>query len=493
MIKIFFAMITMFWILGISQGYVLQGSQDMIEIEAQFTIRNRLDISAMMKLAGYTERGDFLMEMERATGDRDWDRNVEKGQTFIIPSMHKPERQFNEDGINYREMMSLNPPPDNETEPEVNSIIAKDELDALKKELERLKQVEKQHKQKHMGDMYVVGEEYKPTYESTVNRIKERGYVVCGTYADTPGVSEEFLKRHDDQPPGWYGFDIDICRAFAVALFLDKTKIKFITINGRTRFERLFDGSIDILSATTTWTFSRDVDWRIEFLPTVFYDGQGFIVRKNLGVKSAKDMMNARVCFNTGSTAAQNIRDFFDKWQITFVPVAIPPTDSPKLYYLDNDCDMYGTDMSALAGHKARFQHPERHIILPEIISKEPLGPAIKYGDQRWSDITRWTVNVLFLAEELGITSQNVEDYIENIDPVIQRFMGERNGNTPETDNLGAKLGLAPNWSIEIIRQIGNYEEIYERHVGPNTDLGLKRGYNKLYTDGGLLYAPPLK
>ena len=168
------------------------------------------------------------------------------------------------------------------------------------------------------------------------------------------------------------------------------------------------------------------------------------------------------------------------------------PTDSPKLYYLDNDCDMYGTDMSALAGHKARFQYPERHIILPEIISKEPLGPAIKYGDQRWSDITRWTVNVLFLAEELGITSQNVEDYIENIDPVIQRFMGERNGNTPETDNLGAKLGLAPNWSIEIIRQIGNYEEIYERHVGPNTDLGLKRGYNKLYTEGGLLYAPPL-
>ena len=493
MIKIFFAMITMFWILGISQGYVLQGSQDMIEIEAQFTIRNRLDIDAMMKLAGYTERGDFLTAMEKATGDRNWDRNVEKGQTFVIRSMHKPERQFNEDGINYREMMSLNPPPDNETEPEINSIIAKDELDALKKELERLKQVEKQHKQKHMGDMYVVGEEYKPTYESTVNRIKKRGYVVCGTYADTPGFSEEFLKRHDDQPPGWYGFDIDICRAFAVALFLDKTKIKFVTINGRTRFERLFDGSIDILSATTTWTFSRDVDWRIEFLPTVFYDGQGFMVRKNLGVKSAKDMMNARVCFNTGSTAAQNIRDFFDKWQITFVPVAIPPTDSPKLYYLDNDCDMYGTDMSALAGHKARFQYPERHVILPEIISKEPLGPAVKYGDQRWADITRWTVNVLFLAEELGITSQNVEDYIENIDPVIQRFMGERNGNTPETDNLGAKLGLAPNWSIEIIKQIGNYEEIYEKHVGPNTDLGLKRGYNKLYTDGGLLYAPPLK
>ena len=493
MIKIFFAMITMFWILGISQGYVLQGSE-MIEIEAQFTIRNRLDIYAMMKLAGYTQRGDFLTEMEKSTGDRDWDRNVEKGQTFIIPSQHKPERQFNEAGINYREMMSLNPSPDNKTEPEINSIIAKDELDALKKELDRLKKVEQQHKMKHMSESYVVGDEYKPSFSSTVDRVKARGYVVCGTYADTPGFSEEFLQRNDGRDPGWDGFDVDICRAFAVALFLDKTKIKFIPINGRTRFERLFDGSIDILSATTTWTFSRDVDWRIEFLPTVFYDGQGFIVRKNLGVKSAKDMMNARVCYNTGSTAAQNIRDFFDKWQINFVPVAVPPTDSPKMYYLDNDCDMYGTDMSALAGHKARFQYPERHIILPEIISKEPLGPAVKYGDQLWSDITRWTVNVLFIAEELGITSQNIDDYMENIDPVIQRFMGERNGgNTPETDNLGIKLGLSSNWSIEIIRQIGNYEEIYEKHVGPNTDLGLKRGYNKLYTDGGLLYAPPLK
>jgi len=493
MIKIFFAMITMFWILGISQGYVLQGSE-MIEIEAQFTIRNRLDIDAMMKLAGYTQRGDFLTEMEKSTGDRDWDRNVEKGQTFIIPSQHKPERQFNEAGINYREMMSLNPSPDNKTEPEINSIIAKDELDALKKELDRLKKVEQQHKMKHMSESYVVGDEYKPSFSSTVDRVKARGYVVCGTYADTPGFSEEFLQRNDGRNPGWDGFDVDICRAFAVALFLDKTKIKFIPINGRTRFERLFDGSIDILSATTTWTFSRDVDWRIEFLPTVFYDGQGFMVRKNLGVKSAKDMMNARVCYNTGSTAAQNINDFFDKWQINFVPVAIPPTDSPKMYYLDNDCDMYGTDMSALAGHKARFQYPERHIILPEIISKEPLGPAIKYGDQLWSDITRWTVNVLFIAEELGITSQNIDDYMENIDPVIQRFMGERNGgNTPETDNLGIKLGLSGNWSIEIIRQIGNYEEIYEKHVGPNTDLGLKRGYNKLYTDGGLLYAPPLK
>jgi len=499
--KIFFAMLTMFWILGISQGYVLQG-EELIEIEAKFTIKNRLDIDAMMKSAGYENRGDFLYIMEKTTGDYNWDRNVDKGDKFTILSKHRPERQFNE-GINYEEMMPNEDSDDNMTasgegklfwEEEIkksNAIIEKSELEAMKQELERLKLVEQEHQQKHEMDMYVVGDEYKPTYGSTVNRIKERGYVVCGTYADTPGFSEEFISRTDGKEIGWEGFDIDICRSFAVALFLDKSKIKFVPINGRTRFERLFDGSIDILSATTTWTFSRDVDWRLEFLPTVFYDGQGFIVRKNLGVKSAKDMMNARVCFNTGSTAAQNIRDFFDKWQIDFVPVAVPPTDSPKLYYLDNDCDMYGTDLSALAGHKARFQFPERHVILPEVISKEPLGPAIKYGDQLWSDIARWSVNVLFLGEELGISSQNIEDYMENIDPVIQRFMGERNGG--DSQNLGSKLGLNANWSIEIIRQVGNYEEIYEKHVGPNTDLGLTRGLNKLYTDGGLLYAPPLK
>ena len=168
------------------------------------------------------------------------------------------------------------------------------------------------------------------------------------------------------------------------------------------------------------------------------------------------------------------------------MPVAIPPTDSPKLYYLDNDCDMYGTDMSALAGHKARFQHPERHIILPEIISKEPLGPAIKYGDQRWSDIVRWTVYVLFLAEEWGITSENVDEFFENEDPLIQRLMGERDGD--KYNSLGEMLGLDPLWSYYIIKYVGNYEQIYNRNVGPNSPLGLKRGLNKLYTKGGLLY-----
>ena len=492
--KIFFAMITVFWILGISQGYVLQGNET--TIKAIFTINNRLDIDAMMDASGYKDRGEFLSAMEKATGDYNWDRNVDKGDTFIIPSKHRVERQFDERiGLNEEAMGTAdNVSIDNESLevillPTDTTSINKEELDDLKKELERLKQIEMDHKMAkgHMME-YQIGEEYKPTYSSTVDRIKARGYVVCGTYPDTQGFSEEFLKRHDGGVAGWDGFDVDICRAFAVALLGDKTKIKFEKINGRTRFEKLFDGTIDILSATTTWTFSRDIDWKIEFLPTVFYDGQGFIVRTNLGVKSAKDMIGARICYNTGSTAAQNIHDFFEKWGIPFVPVPVPPNDSTKQYYLDNDCDMYGTDMSALAGHKTTFPNPKRHMILPEIISKEPLGPAVKYGDQLWSDIARWTVNVLFLAEELGITSKNIDKYIENIDPTIQRFMGERDGE--DHDNLGVKLALNANWSIEIIRQLGNYEELYIKHVMP---LGLSRGYNKLYTDGGLLYAPPLK
>jgi len=479
--KIFFAMITMFWIMFISQGYVLQGMD--ITIESKFTINNKLDITAMMEDAGYKDKGEFLIAMEKVTGNHNWDLTVDKGDTFTIPSMHRVERQFDEETKLYEYRNSI---VDNFTD---HTSIKIEELADLKKELERLKQLEMDHKtaKGHIME-YQVGEEYKPTYGSTVKRILARGYVVCGTYADTPGFSELFHKIHDGVSPGWYGFDVDICKAFAVALFRDKNKIKFEKINGKTRFEKLFDGTIDILSATTTWTFSRDVDWRIEFLPTVFYDGQGFIVRKNLGVKSAKDMISARICYNTGSTAAQNIHDFFEKWDIDFIPVPVPPGESTKQYYLNNDCDMYGTDMSALAGHKTTFPNPERHMILPEVISKEPLGPAVKYGDQLWSDIARWTINVLFLAEELGITSKNIDEHVENIDPTIQRFMGERNGE--DHDNLGVKLTLNANWSIEVIRQLGNYKELYEKHLKP---LGLSRGHNKLYTNGGLLYAPPLK
>ena len=264
-----------------------------------------------------------------------------------------------------------------------------------------------------------------------------------------------------------------------------------IVVDGKTRFTYLINGEIDMLSAATTYTFTRNVTKKLEFLPTTYYDGQGFMVRKTLGVSSAKQMEGARICFSTTGTAAKNIKDFFKMHFIQYVPVEVSPPEKPKNVYLRGDCDMYGTDASGLASNRLGFNDPEWHMILPEIISKEPLGPVVRYGDQRWSDIVRWSIYVLFIAEEMGIDSKNIDRFQNNIDPLIKRFMGELNGI--DHPHLGDKLGIDGKWSYYIIKQVGNYEEIFERNVGPNSKLGLQRGLNKLYSDGGLLYAPPLK
>ena len=334
-----------------------------------------------------------------------------------------------------------------------------------------------------------IKEEYNPTYGMTLARVKEREVVLCGTKEDFPGFSEMIWT--DEYGQRWVGFDVDICRAVAAAVFDDADAVEFIEVDGKTRFSYLIDGTIDILSAATTYTFSRNVLKKLEFLPTTFYDGQGFIVRKTLGVSSAKQMEGARICFSETGTAAKNIKDFFKKHFITYVPVEVKTPEKPKSVYLRGDCDMYGTDRSGLASNRLQFSDPDWHKILPEIISKEPLGPVVKYGDQQWSDIVRWTVYVLIIAEEYGINSQNIDKFVNNNDPMIKRFMGEMNGkNFP---HLGSKLGLSATWAYSVIKQVGNYEEIYERNVGEKTPLALKRGLNKLYTKGGLLYAPPLK
>ena len=376
-------------------------------------------------------------------------------------------------------------------------VVPKKEYDALQAEVVRLKEVESQHiqMQEESEDEYSGGDEYNPIYGSTVNKIKERGYVICGVYDNQWGFSERTGQRitspEGDMYHIWEGFDADICKSFAIALFGDKDKIKFKTINGRTRFERLKDGTIDVLSATTTWTYTRDVIHGIEFLPTTFYDGQGFMVRRTLGAKSAKDLSRATVCYSIDTTAEQNIKDFFELWGMDYTPVGVYPDEDIVELYLDGNCDMYGIDRSALAGDRTKYPEPDKHMILPEVISKEPLGPAVRYGDQLWTDITRWSVYVFFIAEELGITSQNIDTFKENKDPKIQRFMGERDGD--KFPHLGAKLGLNADWAYQIVKQIGNYEEIYEKYLGTETPLNLQRGYNKLYTEGGLLYAPPLR
>ena len=334
-----------------------------------------------------------------------------------------------------------------------------------------------------------VSPEYVPTYSTTYDRVKARGYVICGTNDEFPGFSQEVMMSGNEER--WEGFDVDLCRAIAAGIFGDETAIEFEIVNGKTRFEFLLDGTIDVLSASTTYTYTRNVAKKLEFMPTTFYDGQGFIVRKTLGVSSAKQMEGARICFSSTGTAAKNIKDFFKKHEINYIPVSVPPNQKTKNVYKRGDCDMYGTDRSGLASNRLSFSDPDRHLILPEVISKEPLGMVVRYGDQKWSDIVRWTVYALFIAEEIGLNSNNIDRFENNNDPNIQRFMGELNGN--DHPHLGSKLGLGANWSYNIIKLVGNYREIYERNVGVNTPIGLKRGLNKLYTHGGLLYAPPLK
>ena len=371
------------------------------------------------------------------------------------------------------------------------SAVSQDDYDSLHAEVIELRKIKKIHQQMlPQGEKnYKMKDEYFPAYGSTLARVKKRGYIICGTYPDFPGFSEEVEEAEESKV--WVGFDIDICRAVASAVFGNQWRIQFIGINGRTRFERLIDGSIDVLSAATTWTFSRDVEKKLEYVATTYFDGQGFMVRKNLGVSSAKQLVGASVCFSGASTAAQNIRDFFEYHEIRFVPIEISADQDVKELYAAGECDMYGTDRSGLASNRLGFDDPERHMILPEVISKEPLGPVVKYGDQQWADIVRWSIFVLFLAEEMGITQDNIDGFKQHKNPSIQRFMGERNGE--EHPNLGIKLGLDKLWAYYIIKQLGNYKEIYERNVGINTPIGLNRGLNKLYIHGGLLYAPPLR
>ena len=371
------------------------------------------------------------------------------------------------------------------------SAVSQDDYDSLHAEVVELRKIKKIHQQMlPQGEKnYKMKDEYFPAYGSTLARVKKRGYIICGTYPDFPGFSEEVEEAEESKV--WVGFDIDICRAVASAVFGNQWRIQFIGINGRTRFERLIDGSIDVLSAATTWTFSRDVEKKLEYVATTYFDGQGFMVRKNLGVSSAKQLVGASVCFSGASTAAQNIRDFFEYHEIRFVPIEISADQDVKELYAAGKCDMYGTDRSGLASNRLSFDDPERHMILPEVISKEPLGPVVKYGDQQWADIVRWSIFVLFLAEEMGITQNNIDGFKQHKNPSIQRFMGERNGE--EHPNLGIKLGLDKLWAYYIIKQLGNYKEIYERNVGINTPIGLNRGLNKLYIHGGLLYAPPLR
>ena len=316
----------------------------------------------------------------------------------------------------------------------------------------------------------------------TLDDVKAKGFLQCGVSSGLAGFA------FTDAAGEWDGFDVQMCRAVAAAVFGDPKAIKFTPTTGKTRFTALASGEVDVLFRNTTWTFSRDTDLKFDFQGVNYYDGQGFMVPKALGVSSAKELNGATVCIQTGTTTELNLADFFRANNISYEPVPIETNAEANAKYLAGACDVYTTDASGLAATRATFEKPGDHVILPEIISKEPLGPLTRHGDNEWGDIVRWTLNALIIAEELGITQANVKD------------MAASPGNNPEINRLlgtegeyGAMIGLSKDWAVNAIAAAGNYGEIFERHIGVNTPIGLARGLNALWTQGGILYSAPFR
>ncbi|WP_423907212.1 amino acid ABC transporter substrate-binding protein [Candidatus Spongiihabitans sp.] len=291
-----------------------------------------------------------------------------------------------------------------------------------------------------------------------------------------------------DENGRWEGVDVDLCRAVAAAVLGYAEKVKFIPATTKNRFTVLNSGEADILFRNTTETMSRDTDLKLTFLPINYYDGQGFLIRKDLGITSAKDLDGASVCIQTGTTTELNLADFFRTTGISYEPVAVETNEEGITNYNANRCDAYTTDASALASIRVALENPSGHIILPEIISKEPLGGAVRQGDDQWADIGKWVVNAVINAEELGVTQANVKQLASapGDNPSINRLLGTES-------NMGEMLGLDNAWAVRAISASGNYGESFDRHIGPNTTIGLARGLNALWKDGGILYAAPIR
>jgi general L-amino acid transport system substrate-binding protein len=315
----------------------------------------------------------------------------------------------------------------------------------------------------------------------TLQDVQARGELRCIVSTGLAGFA------YTDSAGVYQGFDADFCRATAAAVLGDASKVKFVPATGKTRFTILNSGEGDVLWRNTTWTFVRDVDVKLTFVGVNYYDGQGFMAPKSLGVKSAKDLDGATVCIQTGTTTELNLADFFRSNKISYEPVPIETNDESRTNYLAGRCDVYTTDASGLAATRSTFQNPKDHVILPEIISKEPLGPVVRHGDDQWGDVIRWVLNATRGAEELGVTQANVAEMAKGTNnPEINRMLGTEG-------DLGAMLGLQKDWGQKVIGAVGNYSEIFERHIGKDTDIGLDRGLNALWTDGGIQYSPPFR
>ena len=315
----------------------------------------------------------------------------------------------------------------------------------------------------------------------TLDDVKKRGHLQCGINTGLAGFA------YTDDKGNWRGFDVAYCRALAAAVLGNPDKVKYVNLTGKTRFPALASGEIDVLSRNTTWTFSRDVDLGFTFLGVSYYDGQGFIGRRSLGIKSAKELNGASICIQTGTTTELNLADFFRSNKMKYEPVPIETNSEARKGYLSERCDVYTTDASGLAATKSTFKDASKHMVFPEIISKEPLGPVVRQGDDQWADIGRWVLNALIVAEELGVTKANVAAKVKGSkNPEVRRMLGTEG-------SMGKMLGLDASWAVRAIASEGNYAEIFEKYVGSKTPLGLSRGLNALYKDGGILYAPPIR
>ncbi|HJS33257.1 MAG TPA: amino acid ABC transporter substrate-binding protein, partial [Alphaproteobacteria bacterium] len=289
--------------------------------------------------------------------------------------------------------------------------------------------------------------------QSTLDAVKARGFVICGVNTGLAGFGAP------DSQGVWKGIDVDVCRAVAAAVFGDSSKVRFTGTTAQQRFTALQSGEVDMLSRNTTWTLQRDTALGLDFLGVTFYDGQGFMVPRKLGVKSAKELGGATVCVQPGTTTELNLADYFRAQKLQFTPVVIEKLEEVNAAYFSGRCDVLTTDISGLASVRAtQATNPNDHVILPEVISKEPLGPAVRHGDNRWGDIVRWSLNAMIEAEEYGLTSKNIDQHLNSTNPTIQRFVGA-------TGDYGKALGIDNKWAFNIIKQVGNYAESYERNI----------------------------
>jgi general L-amino acid transport system substrate-binding protein len=317
-------------------------------------------------------------------------------------------------------------------------------------------------------------------HAETLKTVKDRGMLACGVSQGLPGFS------NPDDKGNWTGLDVDVCRAIAAAIFNDPTKVKFVPLSAKDRFTALQSGEVDVLSRNTTWTLSRDTSLGANFAGITYYDGQGFMVKKALKVNSALELNSASVCVQTGTTTEQNLADYFKANKMKYEVIAFAGADETVKAYESGRCDVFTTDVSGLYAERLKLANPADHVVLPEVISKEPLGPMVRHGDDQWFDIVKWTLFGLITAEEMGVTQANVDEMAKSDKPDFKRAFG--------TDgNLGEQLGLTKDWFSRIVKAVGNYGEMYERNVGAGSKLKIARGLNQLWNKGGLQYAPPIR